>query len=97
TAWRTSTMSDEERTSRVSVFDTAMAILPRAWPRRPEERHPLLDIQRRANTGQRESQFHQRDGDRRPHADDDGLRVEDARHARDVADHPPDERVDHVE
>ena len=29
--------------------------------------------------------------------DDDRLGVEHARHAGDVADHPPDERVDHVE
>ena len=31
------------------------------------------------------------------HADDHGLGVEDARHAGDVAEHPADERVDHLE
>ena len=39
----------------------------------------------------------QRDRDGGPHADDDGLGVEDARHRGDVAEHAADERIDHLE
>ena len=47
--------------------------------------------------GSDKAQFHQSDGDRRPHPDHHGFRVQNARHGSDIAQHPADERVHHVE
>ena len=58
---------------------------------------PALDVERGAHARQRQPELDQRDGDRRPHADDHGLGVEHPRHGRDVAEHAADERVDDLE
>jgi hypothetical protein len=63
-----------------------------------QQRHALFDIECGAHAGQVKSSSTERNRDgRRPHSDDDGLRIEHARHRGEVADHPADERVDHVE
>ena len=58
---------------------------------------PFSTFKRRADAVQRQTQFDQGDGDGRPHADDDRLGVEHVGHACDIADHPADERIDHVQ
>ena len=58
---------------------------------------PRSTFERRAHAGQRQAELDQRDRDGRPHADDDRLGVEHPRHRGDVAEHPADERVDHLE
>jgi len=62
-----------------------------------DQAHALLDIERRAHAGQRQSELDERDRDRRPHADDHRLCIQHARHRRDVRQHAPDERVDQRE
>jgi hypothetical protein len=62
-----------------------------------QQRHPALDVQRRVNAFERETELDERDRHRRPHAGDDGIGIENAGHGGDVADRAPDERVHHVE
>src|SRR5919204_2845746 len=89
-------MSVEDRTGSVSSSDNAMTVAA-ARERRAKKLHALVDVQARANARQGQAQFDQRDGDGGPHADHDGLGVEDLRHRRDVAEHATDERVDDLE
>ncbi len=56
-----------------------------------------VDVQSGADARQRQSKLDQGDGDRGLHADDHGLRIEDAGHGRDVAEHAADEGVDHLQ
>src|SRR3954469_970190 len=95
TTWRALTTSSPLRTGKVS---TSRAIAgPAAIDRRAQQLEARVDVQRRANAGQLQPELHQRDGDGRAHADDDRLRIEDARHRGDVAEHPAHERVDHFQ
>jgi hypothetical protein len=59
--------------------------------------HAALDIERGAHPRERQPELHERDGDRRPHADDHRFGIEHARHRGNVAQHPADERIDHLE
>src|SRR5271157_1584680 len=69
-ACRASTMSVSERTWRVSVFRTGIAILLLAvLEAGAEQAHPPLDVQRRPHSRQGQAQLHKGDGDRRLHAD----------------------------
>ena len=61
------------------------------------QRHAALDVQRRLHARQRQAEFHQRDRDRRPHADHDRLGVEDARDRGDIVEHAADEAVDDLQ
>src|SRR5436305_312713 len=54
-------------------------------------------VQSWANTWERNSELHERDGHGRLHPDSDRLGVEDARHPCDVSQHAADERIDDVE
>src|SRR4051812_46786590 len=85
--------------SRISNWSLRTTAIPRPGPvdRRLQELHAALDIERGTHALQRESQLDQRDGHGRLHADDDGLRVQDARHGRDVADHPAYEGIHHFQ
>src|SRR6185436_9193589 len=59
--------------------------------------HALVDVQCGAHAFERQAELHQRDRDGGLHAYDHRLRIEHARHRRDVADHAADERVDDFE
>src|SRR5689334_21029327 len=96
TTRRTATTSSGDRTAWASSLRTAIPG-PRPVDRSADELHALLHVQRGAHSGKRETQLDERDRDRRPHADHDGPRVEDARHRSDVPEHPADERVDDLE
>src|SRR5262245_60349515 len=96
TTCRTATMSSDERIARVSSRRTAIPA-PAVLERLADQRDPLLDVQRRAHAGQCQTELDERDRDRRTHADDGRLRVEDARHRGDVAEHPADEGIDDLE
>src|SRR4029453_18413249 len=61
------------------------------------EGHALLRVQRGADPDQIQPELHERDRDRGPHADHDGLRVQDAGHVGDVPQGAADERVDDLE
>ena len=64
----------------------------------PQQRHAALDVERRAHARERSSPSSTSViATAGLHADDDRLRVEHARHRRDVGDHAADERVDHLE
>src|SRR5690606_11653472 len=58
-----------------------------------DQRHASLDIERRLHTGQRQAELDERDRHGRTHADDDRLRVENARDRGDVVEHATDEAV----
>ena len=58
---------------------------------------PRSTFERGLHARQRQSQFDQGDGDRRPHADDHRLGIEHARHRGDVVEHPADEAVDDLQ
>src|SRR5688572_3442351 len=59
--------------------------------------HPALHVECGLYAGQGEPQLDERDGYSRLHANHDGSRIENARHARDVGDHASDERIDHFQ
>src|SRR5262249_29143292 len=63
----------------------------------PDELHAAFDVQRGPHAGERQAELDQRDRHGRPHSDDDGLGVEDARDGGDVVEHAPDEAVDDLE
>jgi hypothetical protein len=65
--------------------------------RRAQQRHAAIHVECGLHARQRQPELHQRDGDGRLHADDDGAGAEDPRHARDVRDHAADEAVDDLE
>src|ERR1700694_126686 len=92
TTWRATTISFEERTGNVSSSGGAMTRAP-VRQRGAKQLHALVNVEARAHPGQRQPQLDQRDGHGRPHADHDGLGIEDARHRGDVADHAADEGV----
>src|SRR4051794_14798426 len=96
TAWRTRTTSSAARISSASAetSDTGSRASLRACS---EELHALLDVERGADVRKLETELDERDRDRRPHPDDDGLGVEHARHRGRVGEHPADERVDDLE
>src|SRR5688572_22662850 len=101
TAWRTTTTSsDEAILSGPPLWNvlrsmTAMVgSVPVGAVGAAQELHAFIDVQCRPDAGQPESELHQGDRDRGPHADDDGLRVEHPGHRGDVAEHPADEGVD---
>src|SRR5688572_20721987 len=91
TACRMRTMSSSVARGFTSLWMTGMDRL------RAEHGHAHVDVQRRANAGKRQSELDERDRHGRAHADDDGVRIENARHRRDVGEHAADERVDHLE
>src|ERR1041385_705114 len=102
TSWRTRRQSSSLRTGMVSCLRTAIATPPPPIERPSpdgsvEDVQALLDVQGGADSLEREAQLHEGDGDRRPHADHHRLRIEDAGHAGDVPQHPPDEGVDHFQ
>ena len=79
-----------------------LAARPASARSRPRERRgaapcPRSTLSAVRTPGQRQPELDERDRDRRPHADDDRLGVEHARHRRDVAEHAADERVDDLE
>src|SRR5215208_325882 len=111
TAWRASTTSCSVRRGRASDLRTAIRDLltgervaapiaarftARVVNGLAQALHAALDVERRLHAFERQPQLHQRDRHRRPHPDEDGAGVEDARHAGDAGDHPADERVDHL-
>src|SRR5215216_6790978 len=63
----------------------------------PQQTDALVHVEHRVHAAQLKPQFDQRDGDGRLHPDDDGARVHDARHRRDVREHAPDEGVHHLQ
>src|SRR5262249_50723866 len=87
TTCRTATMSWEERTGRVSSTGIAVTVAVAARERRAEQRHAFVHVETGTHTGERQTELDQRDGDGGPHADDNRLGVEHARHGGDVADH----------
>src|SRR5262249_1829043 len=93
TTCRTTTMSCDERTGSVSSTGIAVTVPVAPAERRTQELHALVDVETGANARQRQPELDERDGDGGAHADDDGFGVEHPGHRRDVADHPPDERV----
>src|SRR5690348_10739069 len=81
TCWRTPTTSDSPRMGNSSLRVTT--ICPHPSPRSGrvlEVADSFFDGQRRMDALERQTQLHERDGDRRLHPDDDRLGVEDARH-----------------
>src|SRR5271165_2264936 len=96
TAWRTRTTSSEVRTAIVSPFSTTKRPLL-ATDGLADQGEPLVDIERRAHTGERKPELNQGYGDGGSHTDDHGDRVEHPRHGGDIVEHPADERVDDLE
>src|SRR5262250_88365 len=89
---RTRTTSSDDLIDIVSSFTTAIdVLLLRAGALK--QAHAFLNVERGAHARQRESQLDERNGHRRAHPDDYSFRVQHARHRRDVAEHPADERV----
>src|SRR5829696_7114696 len=84
TAWRASTTSCSTRRASVSLLMTAIRALPVGGHRGAEPVHSPFDVERGLHPLERQPQLDQRDRDGRPHADEDGAGVEDARHAGDV-------------
>src|SRR5580693_6683129 len=81
---RTLTTSSDERISRRSVLVVGIK-LPQTTL---DQRHTSFDIQRRLDAGKRKAEFDERDRDRRPHAHDYSVGIENARHRSDVVEHP---------
>src|SRR5690349_17354559 len=101
TAWRARTMSCSVLRGSTSVFVidgiVVSLLLVAGGHGGTQDAHAPLDVEGGLDAGQREAQLDERDRDGRLHADQDGGRVEDAGHARDVGDHAADERVDHLQ
>src|SRR4051794_10835995 len=93
TAWRAKTMSCSERSGRTSLLVTDIVVALLRAEGRAQQPHPPLDVQRGLHAGQAQPQLDERDRDRRPHAHDDRLGVQDPRHPGDVRDHSADERI----
>src|SRR5215471_4736783 len=93
---RTRTTSSDDLIVIVSSFTTAIAVLL-LCAGALKQAHALLNVERGAHSRQREAQLDQRDGHRRAHPDDYRFRVQHARHRRDIAEHPADERVHYFE
>src|SRR5262245_6697190 len=89
---RTRTTSSDDLIDIVSSFATAIDVLL-LCSGALEQAHAFLDVERGAHARQREAQLDERNGYRRAHPDDYRFRVQHARHRRDVAEHPADERV----
>src|SRR5215469_4629965 len=79
TACRTRTTSSEPLIATVSSFSTTKRAL-RVIDGLADQGEPLVDVERRAHTGQRKPELNQGYGDGRPHADNHGDRVEDPPH-----------------
>ena len=88
-------MSSGARTSN-SLFLKQLAS-SRCAQRLFEQLHAALDVQRRPHAFELQTELHERDRDRGPHADDHGAGIEHARHRGDVGEHAPDEGVDQLE
>src|SRR4051794_24364298 len=95
TYWRTATTSSEARIA--SRWGLAWAAMSPVLVRLPQQIHSALDIQSRAHAAQGQSQFDQRDRDRRLHPGHHRVGAEHLRHPRDISEHAPDERVHHLE
>src|SRR6185503_13211126 len=95
-SWRTRPPSSSPRTDTCSSLTTAMAGLA-LLAGGLQELHAPLHVEGRAHAGQGEPELDEGDGDGRAHARDHGVRVQDAGHGRDVAEHAPDEGVHEVE
>src|SRR5262245_26437763 len=93
---RTRTTSSSEWTPIVSSRPGAIELSGLAQAS-ADQSHALLRVQGGADSFQVQPELDQRNRDRRPHADDDGLRVQDARHVRDVPQGAADERIDDLE
>src|SRR5689334_21360408 len=89
--WRTRTTSSEERISSRSLFVVIFQI--RRLEPRVDERHAAFDVQSGLDPRQGQSKLDQRDRDRRTHADNDRVGIQNAGHRGDIVEHPADEAV----
>src|SRR5215469_18694011 len=80
----------------LSSFSTTKRA-PRLIDGLADQGEPLLDVERRAHTGERKPELNQGYGDGRPHTDNHGDRVEDPPHSGNVVEHSADKRVDNLE
>src|SRR5262245_5821418 len=93
---RTRTTSSDDLIDIVSSFATAIDVLLLCVGAL-KQAHALLNVERGAHARQREPQLDERNGHSGAHSDDYRFRVQHARHRRDVAEHPADERVHNLE
>src|SRR5262249_16611038 len=104
---RTRTMSSCERMGRTARLTTGMlqtcevagAALsaPLRGPPLVKAPHASLDIERRSHTLEPQSQFNECNRDGRLHSNHYRLCIQHAGHGRDIADHPADEGVNHLQ
>src|SRR5689334_2196020 len=94
TAWRTMTMASFAATLRLS---RRVVAIDAPLERRSQKLDASLHGQSRTHARKRQPELHESDGHGRPHAHDHGFRVEDPRHAGDVADRAADEGVDDLQ
>src|SRR6185503_2217141 len=86
TACRALTTSSPLRTGNVSR-SLAIGRLIRSRQQLAHQNQARIEVQCSADARQRQAELDQRDRDRRTHADDHGLRIEDAGHRGYVAEH----------
>src|SRR5262249_22528802 len=93
TACRTRTTSSELRTATVSFFSTTKRA-PSVIDGLADQIEPLVDIERRAHTGERKPELNQGYGDGGAHTDDHAAAGKHTRHGSDIIEHAANERID---